>query len=124
MQMLGRTGRDGLPSDLFFIGHHGADIYHPTSTGNPLTDAQHALNAIQSCQCHFTMMSMDGPNLGAYECKYPLDTTHDQVQPCSNCAPTKIHCLAAVLAVLAATQAHLHLLQHHAHPATSVTAPL
>lgn len=122
-QMLGRAGRDGLSSDLFFIGNHGADIRCPPSTGNPSLDAQHALNATQGCQRKFSMISLDGPSLGAYECNSPPDTSDGPAHPCGNCAPGNIQRLA-VLAVVTATQAHVQLLRRDAQEPPAFTGPL
>lgn len=108
-QMLGRAGRDGLPSDLFFVGHHGVDTHPPLVTGKPGHDAQHALNSTAGCQRKLSMQSMDGESLEgleAYDCANPPSTISGAINPCGNCDPEGIHRLGR-LAVGAATAAHV-----------------
>lgn len=106
VQMLGRAGRDGRASDLFFIGPHGADLQAPFVVDKPSVAAQHYLNAYQGCQRKFSMVSMDGPAHAAYSCLDPADHNRGDVQPCGKCAPTSALHQMLVSSVVAATAAH------------------
>ncbi|KAF7965750.1 hypothetical protein HWV62_42010 [Athelia sp. TMB] len=126
-QILGRGGRDELPSDFFFIGPHGADQQPPPRTGNPALDAQHQLNAESECQRRFAMTTMDGPVVAAYSCLDEIEGERGVVHPCGTCQPDGIHHVG-LLAVRAASREYLRRLQASSpltasHKPTSTVLP-
>lgn len=107
VQMLGRAGRNGGPSDLFFIGPYGANTIAPFTLNKPGVAAQHNLNAYPGCQRKFSMVSMDGPDHPAYSCLDPPDLEHGPVQPCGNCAPASALHQLFMSSVVKATATHI-----------------
>lgn len=111
-QMLGRAGRDGLPSDLLFIAPYGTNTQPPRASNNPSHAAQHHLNAATGCQRLLSMVSMDGPNLPSYSCLGSV------AHPCGNCGPEGIQ-RVAVLAVREAEALYNRQLLVSAQPSRS-----
>lgn len=101
-QMMGRAGRDGVPSDMFFIGPKKAPLDVSISWRSDSMLAQHHLNATSGCQREVMITALDGPSK-TYQCF----TAGFAVHPCGNCAPKAPLHLLALQAVETARQAYV-----------------
>lgn len=92
-QMMGRAGRDGLASDMFFIGPAIIPLDLSTRWHEDSILAQHHLNSTDTCQRHILATSLDGPKL-SYQC-ITEGSTVVNINPCGTCAPrSAMHRLA------------------------------
>lgn len=104
-QMVGRAGRDGQPSDMFFVGPSHVPLPVDVRWHEDSMLAQHHLNTTSACQREAMMISLDGPSDHTYQCFSDVSTAVD-MHPCGTCAPLSAMHLLALQAVETARQAY------------------